>query len=101
MCHGPEKGSKYHLETVQTTFSESNNYYRAIFVKTNFFPCLKMHHFRGKIPKYVLTPQKETSSPIFKIAIFSKFFGNFMSHIIRLNAGKRIKHFLNFSLNRK
>ena len=23
-CHGPEKGSKYHLETVQTTFSEIN-----------------------------------------------------------------------------
>ena len=20
ICHGPEKGSKYHLETVQTTF---------------------------------------------------------------------------------
>ena len=47
--------------------------------------------------------QKETSSPIFKIAIFSKHFGNCMSHIIRLNAGKRIKHFQNFSLktNRK
>ena len=23
-CHGPEKGSKYHLETVQTTFSDIN-----------------------------------------------------------------------------
>ena len=31
VCHGPEKGSKYHLETVQTTFSEINNYYREIF----------------------------------------------------------------------
>ena len=51
--------------------------------------------------EWVLIPQNETSSPIFKTTIFSKFFGNFMSHIIRLNAGKRIKHFLNFSLNRK
>ena len=23
--HGPKKGSKYHVETVQTTFSENNN----------------------------------------------------------------------------
>ena len=30
-----------------------------------------------------LIPQKETSSPTFKMDIFSKFFGNFMSHIIR------------------
>ena len=28
-----QKGSKYHLETVQTTFSEINNYYGEIFVK--------------------------------------------------------------------
>ena len=37
VCHGPKKGSKYHLETVQTTFSENNGYFRAIFVKINFF----------------------------------------------------------------
>ena len=36
-CHGPEKGSKYHLETIQTIFSEINNYYEKIFVKVNFF----------------------------------------------------------------
>ena len=35
--HGPKKGSKYHLLTVQTTFSENNKYYRTIFVKLNFF----------------------------------------------------------------
>jgi hypothetical protein len=34
---GPKKGSKYHLETVQTIFSENNNYYRTIFEKLNFF----------------------------------------------------------------
>ena len=39
--HGPEKGSKYHLETIKTTFSENNNYYRAIFVKINFFHAWK------------------------------------------------------------
>ena len=30
VCHGPEKGSKYLLETVQTTFSEISNYYQMI-----------------------------------------------------------------------
>ena len=37
ICHIPEKGSKYHLETVQPTFSEINNYYKEIFRKNNFF----------------------------------------------------------------
>ena len=40
-CHGPKKGSKYHLETVQTTFSDNDNYYREIFVKINFFHAWK------------------------------------------------------------
>ena len=31
-----------------------------------------MHHFRGKIPKKVFTPQKKTSGHISKIGIFSK-----------------------------
>jgi hypothetical protein len=34
-----------------------------------------MHHFRVILPKLVLTPQKETSSCVFKMTIFSKFFG--------------------------
>ena len=76
--YGPENGSKYHLETIQTSFSEINNYYREIFVKINFFPCLKMHHFRGK----VLTPKKKNSCHIFKMTVFSKLFGDFMSHIL-------------------
>ena len=42
------------------------------------------------LPKWVLTPQKETSSHIFKRAIFSKKFGDLISHIIRLYAGKVI-----------
>ena len=37
VSHDPEKGSKYHLETVQTKFSDNDNYYREIFVKINFF----------------------------------------------------------------
>ena len=41
VCHGPEKGSKYNLETVQTTFSEINNYHGEIFVKINFFHASK------------------------------------------------------------
>ena len=34
---GPKKGSKYHLETVQTIFSENNNFYKTTFVKLVFF----------------------------------------------------------------
>ena len=34
-------------------------------------------------PKWILTPQKETSCHIFKMAYFSKFFWAFMNHIIR------------------
>ena len=33
VCHGPEKDSKYHVES---TFSEINNHYGEIFVKINF-----------------------------------------------------------------
>ena len=49
--------------------------YDIILVKV-FFLCLKLHHFRASLPK-------ETSSQIFKMAIFSKFFGAFMRHKIR------------------
>ena len=41
-------------------------------------------------PKWVLTPQKKTSYHIFEMDIFSNFFGDVMSHIIRQNAGKKI-----------
>ena len=54
----------------------------------------EMHHFRGKIPKYILTPLKKNGCHIFKIAIFSKFFGDVMNHIIRENAGEKIKRIL-------
>ena len=52
VCHGPEKGSKYHLEIVQTTFSEINNCYREIFAKIN--------QYRAKIQqtKMLVTYQK-------------------------------------------
>ena len=38
-CHGPKKGSKYHLETVQTTFSENNNYLRGNIGEDKKFHC--------------------------------------------------------------
>ena len=50
-----------------------------------------MHHFWASLPKCVLTPPKEISSHIFKMAIFPKFFEAFMSHIIRKNTGKKTK----------
>ena len=52
---------------------------------------LKMHVFRGISPKCVFTPQKETSCHIFKMAIFSKNFGNLMTYNIREYAGKKIE----------
>ena len=61
-----------------------------------------MYYFRGKTPKLVLTPLKKTNSHIFKKAIFSKNFVNINTHIIKCNAGEKIKYiFLNFLLNEK
>ena len=47
-----------------------------------FFSWVKMHYFRASLPKWILIPQKETSSCVFKMDIFSKFFWAFMRHII-------------------
>ena len=53
-----------------------------------------MHHFSGVLPKLVLLPQMEISCHIFKLAIFSKMFGDLMKHIIMEYADKEIKYFL-------
>ena len=52
---------------------------------------LKVHLFRGISPKWVLNPQKETSCHIFNMAIFSNFFVDINTHIIRCNAGEKMK----------
>ena len=39
-----------------------------------------MHDFKGILPKSILTPLKETNYHIFKMNIFQKIFGDFMSH---------------------
>ena len=64
-----------------------------ISVKIFIFSCLNMHHFRASLPKWVLTTPKEISSHIFNMAIFPKLFEAFMTQIIRLNTGKKIKLF--------
>ena len=46
--------------------------YDIILGRLFFFACLKMHYFRDIWPMWVLVPPKETSSQIFKIAIFPK-----------------------------
>ena len=68
--------------------------YCLIIVKKKFFWCLKMHHFRAISPKWVLSPQKEISCHIFKMAILTKFFDDLMNHITREYAGKKMKIFL-------
>ena len=37
MCYGPQKLSKYRLDTIQTTFGEENNHLGTILVKIIFF----------------------------------------------------------------
>ena len=56
-----------------------------------------MHHFRGSLPKWILTPQKEISCHIFKMAILTKFFDDLMNQKTREYAGKKMKSFLNVS----
>ena len=48
-----------------------------------------------------MTTQKETSHHIFKLAIFSKTFGDFMRHIVGQNAGKKMKYFFQLFINEK
>ena len=57
--------------------------YHKVLLKIFIFSCLKMPHFRANLPKWVLTPQKENSCRIFKMATFSKLFCCYMAHIIR------------------
>ena len=45
----------------------------ALMVKTFWKSCLKMHHFRNSLPQWVLTPQKKTSSHIFKNIIADSY----------------------------
>ena len=76
--------------------------YKGYNSKLKIFDGVQFRKYFISLPAFYLIIWLMKSPKSFeKIAIFSKFFGNFMSHIIRLNAGKRIKHFLNFSLNRK
>ena len=52
-----------------------------ILIKIFFLSCLKMDHFRASLPKWFLTPQKETSSCVFKMGIFSRFFWALMRFV--------------------
>ena len=70
ICYGSKKWSKCHLDTIQTTFSEGNNYNRGNIGENLYLSSLKMHYFKCCLPKWVLTAQKKTSCHIFKMAIF-------------------------------
>ena len=52
-----------------------------------------MHHFMASLPKWVLTPPEKTSSHMFKMLIFPKFFWDFIKHLIRWNTRKKSKLF--------
>ena len=79
ICYCPKNWSKYHLDTIQTTFSEKNNHLGTIWVKMS-----ENALFQGYFTaQWVLTLQREISSHIFKMAIFSKKIGDINSRIIR------------------
>ena len=65
------------------------------------FLCLKMHHFRSRITKQVLIAQKKTICHVLKMGIFKKFFGDVMSHLIRLNAGEKMKMISELFISKK
>ena len=73
---------------VSLNYNWIKSYYIILFKKF-FLPCLKMHNLRAISPKRVLTPQKEISYHIFKMAILTKFFDDLMNHITREYAGKK------------
>ena len=56
--------------------------------------------FQGYFAEVFFDTSKETSSHISIMAIFSKFFGAFMRHIIRWNAGQKIELFFELSINK-
>ena len=58
-----------------------------------------MHHFRARFPKWGLTPPKEISSHVFKMAFFPKFFEDFIKYIRQIT-GKKIKLFLELFINK-
>ena len=51
-----------------------------------------MHYFRAVSPKWVLPPMKETSCHNFKMAIFSKFFGEIYRWFLDIFSVIRIKN---------
>ena len=86
------------LDTIQTTFSEHNNYYGGSIDENLFLSSLKMLYFSGSLPKSVLTAQKKTA------VIFSKwlFFQNSLvmswATLLGKMQVKKLNIFLNFSL---
>ena len=61
---------------------------------------MKMHHFRGSLPKWVLTPQRKTSCLFFKLPFFSKLFGDIMSNIIWQDADEKLKYFFELFISK-
>ena len=85
-----KRGSDCHFELLSVSESELD---QNLWHDISFYHAWKMHHFMASLPKWVLTPPKETSSHIFKMVIFPKFFWAFMKHIIRWNTGKKLDSF--------
>ena len=54
----------------------------------------------GSLPKWVLTPQKETSSRVLKMTIFKKVFEAFMRHKNRSNACQKTESFFELFINK-
>ena len=76
----PKNNKKNPVDPTQTTFSENNNYQRANIGENKKKIIAENVSFQGYFTVVFL--DKKTGCHSFKMAIFSKFSGDFMSHII-------------------
>ena len=86
----------FHKTEVQTVILRCLIILNLIWIKSYYIisqskkkSCLNMHHFRAISPNSILTPQREISCHIFKMAILTKIFDDLMNHIAREYAGKK------------
>ena len=73
ICYGHKKGSKYHLDTIQTTFCKNNSFQRAILANSIFF-IPENALFQGCFAEVSFTTYKENQLSYFQNSYFFKIF---------------------------
>ena len=100
VCYGPPKWSKYHLDTIQTTLSENNYYYRALFVRINFFHAWKCI-ILGGICRSKFWHLRRKPAVVFSNFFKKKSLGMSWAIWSGKIQVKELVQFLNFLLNKK